>query len=104
MAEPDAGAFTVEPAALRELAQTLLRLYADFGAARVETSALDASGFGDQRLCDAVHHFVEHWKWGHEHMASALQDTAEHLMQAARQYEKVEEAQRAAQGSPQALS
>lgn len=94
-------AFVVEPRALHELARTLVLLSAKLDEARVTTLQMDAAGFGQRKLSDAAHHFVQHWTWQAERLGNTLQDTGNRLAQAANQYQQVEDHQISAeQGLP----
>ena len=91
-------AFAVDPHALHELARTLIILSAKLDEARATTMQMDGEGFGQSRLSDAAHHFVDHWTWQAERLGSTLQDTGDRLRQAADQYQLVEDRQISAEG------
>lgn len=87
------NAFAVDPHALHDLARTLIVLSARLDEARATTLQMDAAGFGQRKLSDAAHHFVQHWTWQAAQLGNTLQDTGNRLAQAANQYQQVEEAQ-----------
>jgi hypothetical protein len=91
-------AFTVEPFALETLADTLFRLSASLDEARAMTLEMSVSGFGQPKLSDSAHQFVDHWNWQAQRLGSTLEDTAGRLNQAAAQYRQVEESQLKAEG------
>ena len=95
------NAFTVEPAALQQLAQRLGALSTKLDQARSTTQRVDASAFGDPRLTHAAQEFVGHWTYQAERLGAQLDDFARRLDQAAGQYVQVEDAQLAAQGQRQ---
>lgn len=90
--------FTVEPEALHRLGQRLGALSGRLAQARGVTQGIDASQFGNQKLTSAAESFVNHWTWQADRLGTTLLDTGSRLTQAAGQYEKVEQAQLAAQG------
>lgn len=92
------NAFTVEPAALRQLAGDLVRLSAKLDEARVVTQQVDTSGFGSAKLMQAAEHFVSHWSFQAQQIATTASDTGNRLASAAGQYESVENSQLQAQG------
>lgn len=92
------NAFTVDPVALRELAQRLGALAGTLEQARGITQGIDASAFGDGRLTTAANDFVTNWDWQAKRLGAVLVDTMDRLRQAAEQYQKVEDAQLAMQG------
>jgi hypothetical protein len=96
------NAFTVEPEALRHLGQRLGALAGTLEQARGITQSIDASGFGAQKLTSAANDFVAHWDWQAKKLGTVLLDTGARLNSAARQYQDVEDAQRAMQGQSSA--
>jgi hypothetical protein len=92
------NAFTVDPHALDSLARTLIVLSAKLDEARATTLQIDPSQFGQRKLSDAAHHFVQHWAWQGERLGNTLQDTGNRLTQAASQYRHVEDTQLRAEG------
>jgi hypothetical protein len=92
------NAFAVDPHALHDLARTLILLSAKLDEARATTLQIDGAGFGQSRLSDAAHHFVQHWTWQAERLGNTLMDTSNRLGQAADQYQLVEDAQIRAEG------
>jgi len=91
-------AFVVDPHALHDLARALILLSAKLDEARVTTLQLNGDGFGQSKLSDATHHFVQHWTWQAERLGTTLQNTGDRLLQAADQYQMVEDRQISAQG------
>jgi hypothetical protein len=90
--------FTVEPGALRRLADHLVTLSSELDSARARTQQVDTSGFGSDKLRKAAEHFVEHWTWQGQKISGSAAEVGKRLGQAADQYESVERAQLAAQG------
>ena len=91
-------AFVVDPRALHDLARTLILLSAKLDEARVTTLQMDGGDFGQSKLGDAAHHFVQHWTWQAQRLGDTLQDTGNRLGQAAEQYQLVEDRQISAEG------
>jgi hypothetical protein len=92
------NAFTVEPAALRQLADHLVTLSSELEQARVRTQQVDTSGFGSDKLRAAAEQFVAHWTWQGQKISATAAEVGKRLGQAADQYETVERAQLRAQG------
>jgi uncharacterized protein YukE len=90
--------FSVDPTALRNLAQRLGALAGTLEQARGITQGIDASSFGAQKLMSASNDFVAHWDWQAKKLGTVLLDTGDRLKQAAQQYQDVEDTQRAMQG------
>ncbi|MCW2740402.1 MAG: Excreted virulence factor EspC, type diderm [Blastococcus sp.] len=90
--------FTVEPGALRQLADQLVTLSSELDGARVRTQQVDTSGFGSDKLRGAAEHFVAHWTWQGQKISGTAAEVGKRLGQAADQYESVERAQLSAQG------
>jgi len=87
------GGFTVDPRALRKLASNMRALSAFIDNARQVANQTDAQGFGSQRLAGATHDFVNHWQWQAGKIGDRIQETADVLIDAASQYQAVEDAQ-----------
>jgi hypothetical protein len=92
--------FTVEPGALRQLADHLVTLSSELDAARSRTQQVDTSGFGSVKLRAAAEDFVSHWTWQGQKISGTAAEVGKRLSQAADQYESVERAQISAQGTP----
>jgi hypothetical protein len=90
--------FTVDPAVLKGLAGSLQDLARQLGEVRGVTSGVEAWDFGDSRLADAAHSFVENWQWQADQLSTRLEDTGKRLAAAAENYQQVEDAQLTAQG------
>lgn len=87
------GGFTVDPTALRKLAGSMRALCAFIDDARQVANQTDAQAFGSQRLANATHDFVNHWQWQAQKIGDRIQETADVLIDAAGQYQAVEDAQ-----------
>jgi hypothetical protein len=94
--------FSVDPTALRNLAQRLGALAGTLEQARGITQAIDSSGFGAQKLTSAANDFVAHWDWQAKRLGTVLLETGDRLKLAAQQYQDVEDAQLSMQGPSQA--
>jgi hypothetical protein len=90
--------FTVEPGALRRLADHLVTLSSELDQARARTQQVDTSGFGSDKLRAAAEQFVAHWTWQGQKISGTAGEVGKRLAQAADQYESVERAQMSAQG------
>lgn len=90
---PGEGAFSVDPNALRKLASNMRALCAFIDHARQVANETDAHEFGSQRLASATHDFVNHWQWQAGKIGDRIQETADVLVDAAGQYQAVEDAQ-----------
>jgi hypothetical protein len=90
--------FTVDPNALRELARQLSILTAKLAQARALTQRVEGSSFGSVKLADATASFTGAWQWQTERLVSTINDAGDRLVQAADQYQTVEDAQLRMQG------
>ena len=87
------GGFSVDPSALRKLAGSMRALCAFIDNARQVANETDAQAFGSQRLASATHDFVNHWQWQAQKIGDRIQETSDVLIDAAGQYQAVEDAQ-----------
>lgn len=91
--------FTVDPAALTELAKNLTHTSTWLDVARVAVENEDPQELGGQDAYNAVHDFVAHWKFQSDRIVKSLDELSRILRLAASQYQEVEDAQLKAQGS-----
>lgn len=87
--------FTVDPAALRTTARSLVVLCAYWDNTTVAAGSVDS---GQQQLNEATRDFATHWEWQAKRIGTSLQDMSDRLKQAADQYQAVEAAQLRAEG------
>ncbi len=87
--------FTVDPAALRSTARSLMVLCAYWDNATAGAGSTDS---GQRPLDEATRDFAEHWEWQAKRVATSIMDMADRLKQAADQYQAVESAQLRAEG------
>ena len=92
------NAFSVDPGALRRLADQLVSLASELDQARALTQRVDTSGFGSDKLRAAADGFVSHWSWQGQKISGTAAEVGKRLGQAADQYESVERSQLSAQG------
>ena len=90
--------FTVRPEALRELARRLALLNAQLAEARSITQGVEVSGFGHPKLGEATGAFTDAWQWQTERLVGTVNDVGDRLVQAAAQYQQVEDSQLSMQG------
>lgn len=93
----EGGRFTVDPSQLRALRRSMVVLSGRLAEARgVAHSSEDA--FGDERLAQAVHDFVEKWRWQSDRIGERLSAANDRLRAAADNYQQVEDATLRAEG------
>ena len=93
-----ADGFEVRPDDLRGMGKALVVLSAYLDSTRSIVDGLSPGQFGDERLGEATRSFVSDWKWQADRIGTALVEASSRLMEAAANYEKVEDAQLRAEG------
>lgn len=98
MPETSADGFTVDPTALRHMAQSLVVISAHLDTAHAVARDAALADFGSPDLAQATSTFVEHWRWQSRKVGEHLSAASDALRAAAENYQAVEDAQKRAEG------